>query len=614
MDSNHLSLGTLVDREAQPSMTYNWTNPNPTILPYTTGLSGVHLALNDMGSAHMRHLVTLGSSAEQQTYFSRNHSTFWPFLKKHLLYAPLGKKRHNREIQLSTAINIGTLPSRFHTCILLGYLLTNIAYCLILDYKEKDRYAVIAELRGRSGTLAVVNMVPLFVLAGRNNPLIPMLRVSFDTYNLLHRWMGRMVVFESCVHTLVWAYSTVEAGGWGLINHRLTTDEFSIYGMVGTAGMVFLSLHSISPLRHAFYETFLHLHQLAAIVTLIGVWIHIEIVPLPQVPIMYGLFGIWGGERFIRFCRVLYLNLSRKGTTKITVEAMPGETCRVTCHLPKRVDIEPGSHVYLYLPTVSLWMSHPFSVGWVDHNETLMSTHLSDDPEKDPISNSKPLPHKPSPSSDSATLAPPKGSPGTSISLLIAARTGMTRNLYNAACDAPRGTIHVAGSIEGPYCNPHPLRSYGTVVLFAAGVGITHQLPYLQQLLNCYEDHTCATKKILLVWTVRSAECLEWVRPWMDQLLALPHRREVLRVQLFVTKPRSPRDISSPSATVMMFPGRPNSQVIIEREAQNRTGAMCVTVCGPGAFADEVRDGVRKSMGERHGEPIVDFVEEAFTW
>jgi hypothetical protein len=39
--------------------------------------------------------------------------------------------------------------------------------------------------------------------------------------------------------------------------------------------MAFLLIHSLPPVRHAFYETFLHLHQLAASLALPGVYSHL---------------------------------------------------------------------------------------------------------------------------------------------------------------------------------------------------------------------------------------------------------------------------------------------------------------------------------------------------
>jgi hypothetical protein len=133
--------------------------------------------------AHLRHITSMGMSGQQRTYWARNQSNWWK-IKKHILYAPLWTKRHNLEIKLSSAVNIRIHPTRFQTLFLITYLLSNFAYCALLNYGEVDKYAAVAELRGRSGMLAVVNMVPLVILAGHNNPLIPLLQISFDTYNL----------------------------------------------------------------------------------------------------------------------------------------------------------------------------------------------------------------------------------------------------------------------------------------------------------------------------------------------------------------------------------------------------------------------------------------------
>ncbi len=198
-----------------------------TIAPYATGLSGVNQPVNllfrdtlwwslgilalfvlsvrllEIGWSKLRHVSAMSMPADQQGYWKLSQWSWMPSLKKNLIYAPFWRKRHNREIRLSSAFSIGTLPSRLHSVILGLYLLSNIVYMFYLDWSQSNRYSLAAEIRGRSGTLAVVNMVPLIILAGRNNPLIPLLKVSFDTYNLLHRWMGRMVVLEALVIPLL---------------------------------------------------------------------------------------------------------------------------------------------------------------------------------------------------------------------------------------------------------------------------------------------------------------------------------------------------------------------------------------------------------------------------
>jgi len=547
-----------------------------------------------MGNAHLRHLFSLTTTQQSQSFWTQDRTSFWPNLKKHFLYAPLFKKRHNREIQLSNAINVGTLPSRFHTVLLLLYILSNVAYCSILEYHQKDRAALLAEVRGRTGVLAVVNMIPLFILAGRNNPLISMLRVSFDTHNLLHRWVGRVVVLESVAHTLAWAANEIDAAGWHGVNVALQSRAFEQYGLLATCAMVFLLGHSPSAIRHAFYETFLHLHQLMAFTAVLGIYVHFDLEKLPQLPYLKAIIALWLIERGIRLLRILYHNFSRNGWGQVTVEALPGGACRVTFDLQRRWKVSPGCHVYAYLPAVSLWMSHPFSLAW---SEERLALPMNEKEETLPIAKSE------------ADFSSPRNTT-TSISLIMSKRTGMTAKLYEKASAAPRGIISMYGAVEGPYGGLESLHSYGTVILFAGGVGITHQVSHVRDLLAGYHDGTVAARKVVLVWSVRTTEQLEWVRPWMDQILAMPGRRELLKILLFVTKPRSAREVVSPSATVQMFPGRANPQVIIDKELNDRVGAMAVTVCGPGAFADSVRDAVRKRIHVGS----IDFVEESFTW
>lgn len=96
----------------------------------------------------------------------------------------------------------------------------------------------------------------------------------------------------------------------------------------------------------------------------------------------------------------------------------------------------------------------------------------------------------------------------------------------------------------------------------------------------------------------------------MDIILQMPNRRDILNIKLFVTRPKSPREVHSPSTTVQMFPGRPNVMTILAKEVEEQIGAMCVTVCGPGGLADNVREAVRSVQDISS----VDFIEESFTW
>jgi len=154
-----------------------------------------------------------GLNNDTQRYFAKA-SEKMSWIKRNLLYAPIFSKRHNREFQLSTAVNVGTLPTRFQLFFLLGYLATNVAFCVInIDYSA-PLGQVCSLIISRTGTLSVVNMIPLFILAGRNNPLIKLLGISFDTMNLIHRWLGRIVVLEALAHTFAFLVKSAANKGW----------------------------------------------------------------------------------------------------------------------------------------------------------------------------------------------------------------------------------------------------------------------------------------------------------------------------------------------------------------------------------------------------------------
>jgi hypothetical protein len=172
-----------------------------------------------------------GLSNNQQGFFSQPNDLY-ASIKTHILDAPLCRKRHNREFRISAAINVGTLPTRFETLVLLGYFGMNVAYCVIsIEWSGKSE-VVLKELRNRTGQLAVMNMMPLFLLAGRNNPLIRILGISFNDFNLIHRWIGRVVVLESFAHTAAWTINKVNQSGWSAVSQALSHSQLILTGTI----------------------------------------------------------------------------------------------------------------------------------------------------------------------------------------------------------------------------------------------------------------------------------------------------------------------------------------------------------------------------------------------
>ncbi|KAJ5094853.1 hypothetical protein N7456_010714 [Penicillium angulare] len=533
-------------------------------------------------SSHLRRLSTFGDD-KQRYYVSASERLSW--FKTHLIYAPLFRTRHNREFQLSSAINMGNLPSRFHGLLVIGLISMNVTLCVVTVPYRSEEDTVAGIIRNRSGTIATVNLIPLVLTAGRNNPLISLLHVPFDTWNLLHRWLGRIVALQALVHTFAWMVPKVQEGSWSVVAMSIKGSSFIMSGLVATCSITALLIHSPSPIRHAFYETFVHLHFALVAVFMAFLWVHLKGFVAKNYLIVALVF--WVLERSIRLFTLLYRNLGRVSTSA-TVEAMPGDAMRITLRMARPWKFNPGQHLYLYIPAVGLWTSHPFSVAWSEAEE------ISPDEKGLPTVQQDLL----------------RTTDKTTVSLLVRRRTGMTDKLFKRATNSIGNRVTLRAFAEGPYGNIHSMDSYGTVMLFAGGVGITHHVPFVRHLVEGFAEGTVAARRVTLVWIIQSPEHLEWIRPWMTKILAMDRRREVLRIMLFVTRPRNTKEIQSPSATVQMFPGRPNIDTLVGMEVENQIGAMGVLVCGNGSLSDDVRRVCRK----RQSPSNVNYVEESFSW
>jgi len=298
--------------------------------------------------------------------------------------------------------------------------------------------------------------------------------------------------------------------------------------------LTFLLLHSPSAIRHAFYETFLTFHILAAAVVCAGLYHHLSYKESNYFWLMYlkNAMIYWGIDRFYRLYKLIKVNVGKKMTTA-HVEALPGGAVRVTIRMVRPWKFRPGQHLYLYMPKIGLWTSHPFTISWSEEQQRIafdgeeLSHHRQDIYQSD-----------------------------KTMSLVIRRRTGFTDSLVKKAFEAPDKSFTTTAFVEGPYGKIDTLSSYGTVVLIAGGIGITHQIPFVRELVAGYANGVVATRRLTLIWVIQSPEHLEWIRPWMAEILAMEKRRDVLKILLFVTRPKSTKEIHSPSATVLMFPGR----------------------------------------------------------
>ena len=183
---------------------------------------------------YIRFLTCLKHDTQQ--YFKLPDPIFGR-IKKNIVDAPLFKKRHSTQMHAGP-VEMGILPMRFQTLLLTAIIAMNVVLCAYGIEWNGPSTTKLKHLRNRSGTLAVVNMIPLVLMAGRNNPLIILLNITFDTFNLMHRWFGRIVVALVVTHAVAAITEIVDGNkkttpnGFVAFSNVLAETRFILYGFI----------------------------------------------------------------------------------------------------------------------------------------------------------------------------------------------------------------------------------------------------------------------------------------------------------------------------------------------------------------------------------------------
>ncbi|KAL4737694.1 ferric reductase like transmembrane component-domain-containing protein [Aspergillus similis] len=528
----------------------------------------------------MRHRLRLRAVLrnDDQTTFT-NRDGFMAWMNRHVFYAPLFGTRHSREFRIGHA-HMGTVPLRIES--------------LILALRSCTRSSM------QEAHLAVMNTPGLLLAAARNNPLIPLLGVSFDTFNLFHRWVGRVIVFGAIIHASAVIAGQIAEHGFETTTHIIWEVPLFIWGIIALFGFILIAIQSVSLLRHAFYEVFLHLHVALALMSFVGLWYHLR--GLDQQNVLLGTIIVWGLERATCLASLMWRNVGKQHTVA-DFELLPGNVIRATVTLARTGKFKAGQHMYLYVPSIGLWTSHPFSVAWTSTEDVSV--------DGDSNGSFKMLLDK---------------TPQTTVSFLIKGQDGFTRELQRKAANSETRQFTATVFAEGPYGGLEDLNSYGTVLLIASGVGITNAMSYLYQFLERFSAREAAVRRANLVWVTRSVEDLHWIEPWMRSVFTHPaiaakESFQSDRLAVYVTRKEASEAsvgdseslwaFSAPSGVLVSVGfGRPCFPVVIEREVETQVGAMAVSVCGNGCVTDDVRQAVREAQKVK----AISLHDEAFCW
>jgi predicted ferric reductase len=162
------------------------------------------------------------------------------------------------------------------------------------------------------------------------------------------------------------------------------------------------------------------------------------------------------------FATAVAKRLSNKDSSNQLVDL--SNVLQVDVTVPRPWQVEAGQSVFLSIPKLGIFTGlrgHPFMVTWWERD-----LH------------------------------------GLKISLLVKSRAGFTAELDRHTNKPLRAFI------DGPYGVRHGFGEYGTVIMFATGIGIAGHISYIKDLISGYNNCEVKTRRIRLAWDIK--EQCEW--------------------------------------------------------------------------------------------------------
>jgi NAD(P)H-flavin reductase len=346
-----------------------------------------------------------------------------------------------------------------------------------------------------------VSQVPLvYLLAAKSSIIGYIVGSSHERLNWLHRWVSRTLLLTVTVHGGFFMAEWVRAD---FVKLELEMMPMVKYGIGAWSILVWTFITSLSPLRSMAYEIFVLQHIAAAAVFLWLLWVHVP---------SYANYNVWLAIAAISFDWILrmllaaYRNIrlrrapSCNGTKmlghKVEVRVAGSDVTAVTIK-DVHLSWKPGQHLYLWLPRLGLFESHPFTIA---------------------------TPYKTS-----------KGCHCNEIQLAVKVQAGFSRRIHRYAQrtqESPNRSL--VGFIAGPYGVPPKWEAYETLILISASTGASFTLPILES--NLDNHGTICTQRIKFLLVVRQRSHIDYyVKRLSDALANAEAVGIILDVEIAVT-------------------------------------------------------------------------------
>ncbi|KAJ5203666.1 uncharacterized protein N7498_004545 [Penicillium cinerascens] len=371
-------------------------------------------------------------------------------------------------------------PSLAVTMIVLTALIFVTLYCFV---PQPLYYWSIAlgspPLAIRAGMLAVA-MVPWIVaLATKANFITMLTGLGPERLNGLHRWSAYICLFLCLVHMIPFYITPIWEDG-AMINYRkLASMSIYVYGtgLAAAVPLFVLCIHSLPFIRHRMYELFIIVHIPVSWIFVAMLFWHTSNY-LSSWGYLWTTVVIWIITYIIRLFYLNWMNPFRMSSFMIGEESaitlLPQGAIKVT--VPTQMRWRPGQYVYLRMPRISVFQSHPFTI----------ASLCSDD------------------------FPSAYGEKYRDLTLVFRPSQGFTRKAFEKYLENGPFKTYTA-FLEGPYGGmQREMSAFDDIIFFAGGSGITAIASQLLDLIKKIRDGKAVTKSVKVIWSLKTPETMEW--------------------------------------------------------------------------------------------------------
>lgn len=332
----------------------------------------------------------------------------------------------------------------------------------------------------RAGMIAVA-MIPWIVALSTKANFISMLTgIGHERLNVLHRWAGYLCLFLSLIHTIPFYVTPIWTDGAFIHYQQKIPRNIYVYGtgLAALVPLIFLCIHSLPILRAWMYELFVFVHIPASIVFIAMLFWHCMNY-LTSWDYLWTTIAIWIASYAIRLVYVNWTNPFRMSFMigeESAVTILPENAVKVT--VATKMKWRPGQYVYLRMPGISFFESHPFTIASLCSND----------------------------------FESEYGERYRDLALVFRPFRGFTRKVFLKALEHGPYKTYTA-LLEGPYGGMRrEMAAFDDVIFFAGGSGITALASHLLDLIKKIRDRKAVTKSVRVIWALKNPDTMEWFR------------------------------------------------------------------------------------------------------